>query len=183
MVCSAPGFPVLNRLPAFAQTLKSFVSVMPSDHLTLCRPLLLLPSVFPSIRIFSNESALPIRWPKYGSFSLSISPSVNIQGWFPLGLTCLISLQSKGLSRVFPQQYNLKASILWHSAFFTVQVLQPYVTTGKTLALTTWTFIGQVVTVLLNMLSRFVIAFLPRSTCLLISWLQSLSAMILSPPK
>ena len=120
--------------------LMSIELVMPSSHLILCRPLLLLPSIFPSIRVFSNESVLHIRWPEYWSFSFSISPSNNIQDWFPLGLTGWTSLQSKGLSSLL-QHHNSKASILWHSAFFIVQLSHPYMPTGKTIALTRRTFI------------------------------------------
>ena len=129
------------------------------NHLFLCCPLSLLPSVFPSIRVFPNESALHIRWPKCWSFS-KILP-MNIQGWFPLGLTSLISLLSQEISSLL--QHNLKATILWCSAFFIVQLLHPYMTTGKTIALTRQTFVGKVMSLLFNMLSRFVIAFLQRS--------------------
>ena len=160
----------------------SIESVMPSKHLILCHPLLLLPSLFPSIRVFPNESVLRIRWPKYCSFSLSNSPSNEIQGWFPLGLTGLILLLCKGLSRLL-QHCNSKASILRCSALFMVQLSHPYMTTGKTIALSIWTFVGKVMSLLFNMLSRFVIALLPRSKCLLISWLQSPSAVILEPKK
>ena len=162
--------------------LMSIESVMPSKHLILCHPLLLLPSLFPSITVFPNESVLRIRWPKYCSFSLSNSPSNEIQGWFPLGLTGLILLLCKGLSRLL-QHCNSKASILRCSALFMVQLSHPYMTTGKTIALSIWTFVGKVMSLLFNMLSRFVIALLPRSKCLLISWLQSPSAVILEPKK
>ena len=131
--------------------LMSIESVMPSNHLILCRPLL-LPSIFPSIRVFSNELVLGIRWPKYWSFSFNISPSKNIQDWFPLGWTGWTSLQSKGLSRV--QHHSSKASILRRSAFFTVQLSHPYMTTGKTIALTRWTFVGKVMSLLFKILSR-----------------------------
>ena len=151
--------------------LMSIESVMPSNHLILCHPLLLMPSIFPSIRVFSNESALCIRWPKYCSFNFSINPPMNIQGWFPLGLTDLISLKSKGLSRVFSKHHSLKASILRCSAFFMVQLTHLHMTTGKAIALTIQDFVGNVMSLLFNMLSRLVIAFLPRSKCLLISWL------------
>jgi len=136
--------------------------VMPSTHLILCHPLLLLLSIFPSISIFSNESAFHIRWPKYWSFSFSISPSNEYSWLIPLGLTGLISLQSKGLSRVL-QHHSTKASVLQHSAFLMVQLSHPYMTTGKTIALTRWTFVGKVMSLLFNMLSRLVITFLPRS--------------------
>ena len=157
---------------------------MSSNHLILCHPLLLLPSVFPSIRVFSSESVLCIRWPKDWSFSFSISWNIpmNIQDWFPLALTGWIPLQSKGLSRVFQHQSS-KASILWLSACFIVQLSHPYMTTGKTLALARWTFDGKVISLLFNMLSRLVIAFLPRRKRHLISWLQSPYAVILEPPR
>ena len=160
----------------------SIESVMSSDHLILCHPLLLLPPIPPSIRIFSNESTLA-----WGGQSIAVSASasvlpVNTQDWSPLGWTGWISLQSKGLSRVL-QHHSSKASILWHSAFFTVQLSHPYVTTGKTIALTRQTFVGKVMSLLFNMLSRLVITFLPRSKHLLISWLQSPSAVILEARK
>ena len=159
--------------------LMSVELMMPSNHLILCHPLLLLPSIFPSIRVFSNESALCIRWPlKYWSFSFSISLPMNIQGWFPLGLTGLIPLLSKGLSRIFSNT-SLKASIFQCSAFFMVQLSHLSMTTGKTIAPTIWTFVDKVMSMLFNMLSKFVITFLPRSTHLLMSSLQSLSAVIL----
>jgi len=157
--------------------------VMLFDYLILCHPLLLLPSIFPSIRVFSSESAFRIRWQKYQSFSFTSVLPVNIQGWFPLGLTLgLISLQSKGLKSLL-QHHNLKASILQHSAFFMVQLSYLYMTTGKTITLTIWIFVGKVMSLLFNILSRFFIAFLPRSKHLLISWLQSLSVVILEPKK
>ena len=150
----------------------------PSSHLNLCHPLFLLPSIFPSIRVFSNESALPVRWSQYWSFSFSM----NIQDWFPLGLTDLISLQSKGFSTLFSKTAVKKQSILQHLAFFMVS--NQYMTTGKTIALTRQTFVGKVMSLLFNMLSRLIIAFLPRRKHLLISWLQSPLAVILeSPPK
>ena len=135
------------------------------NHLILCHPLLLLPSIFPSIRVFSSESVPHIRWPKYWSFSFSISPSNEYSGLISFTkLTGLISLQSKGLSRVFRvQHHSSKTSILRHSAFFIVQLSHPYMTTRKTIALTRWTFVGKVMSLLLNTLSRYVIAFLPRS--------------------
>ena len=139
--------------------------VMPSYHLILCCPLLLLPSIFPSIRVFSNESVLHIRWPKYWSFTFSISPSNEYSGLISFTkLTGLISLQSKGLTRVLSvEHHSSKASILQQSAFFMVQLSHPYMTTGKTIALIRWTFIVKVMSLLFNTLSRFVIAFLPRS--------------------
>ena len=158
--------------------LMSIESVMPSNHLILCCPLFLLPSIFPNIRVFSNESALHIRWPKYWRFSFNIlGIPVNTQDWSPLGWTGWMSLQSKGLSRVL-QHHSSKASILRPSAFFIVQLSHPYMTTGKTIALTRRTFVGKVVSLLFNMLSRSVITFLTRSKRLLISWLQSPSAVI-----
>ena len=135
---------------------------MPSSHLILCCSLLLPPSGFPSIRVFSSESALHIRWPKYWSFSFSVSPYNKYSGLISLGLTGFIFLQSKGLSRVFLQHHSSKASVLEHSAFFMVQLSHPYMTTGKTIALTRRTFVGKVLSLLLNMLSRVVIAFLLR---------------------
>ena len=156
--------------------------VMPSNHLSLCHLLLLPPSIFPSVRIFSSELVLCIKWPKYWSFSFNISPSMNTQDWFPLGLTGWISSQSKGLTRVF-QHHSSKASILQCLAFLIVQFSHPYMTTRKTIALTSWTSVDKVMSLLFNMLSRLVIAFLPRSKRLLISWLQSLSAVISEPPK
>jgi len=146
---------------------------MPSSHLILCRPLLLLSSIPPSIRVFSNESALHMRWPKHWSFSFRIIPSKNTQDRSPLEWTGWISLQSKGLSRNLLQHHSSKASILRRSAFFTVQLSYPYMTTGKTIALTRRTFVGKVMSLLFNMLSKLVITFLPRSKHLLISWLQS----------
>ena len=169
---------------SFSQSLLKFTSielVMPSDHLTLCRPLL-LPSIFPSIRVFSNESVLHIRWPKYWSFSFSISPSNEHPGLiFRMDLLDLLAVQ--GTLKNLLQHHSSKASILWHSAFLIVQLSHPHMTTGKTIALTRWTFVGKVMSLLLNMLSRLVITFLPRSKRLLISWLQSPSALILEIPK
>ena len=143
---------------------------MPSNHLILCRPLLLLPSVFPSIRVFSNESVICIRWPKYCSFSFNISPSNEHLGLiFRMDWLDLLAVQ--GILRSLLQQHSSEA-ILRHSTFFIVQLSHPYVTTGKTIALTRWIFVGKVMSLLFNMLSRLVITFLPRSKCLLISWLQ-----------
>ena len=162
--------------------LMSIMSVMPSKHLILCQPLFLLPSIFPSIMVFSNKSALRIRWPNIGvSASASVLP-VNTQDWSPLGWAGWISFLSRGLSRAFSNT-NSKPSILWRSAFFMVQVLHPYMTTGKTIALTRWKFVAKVMFLLFNKLSRLVIAFLTRNKCHWISWLQSPSAMILEPPK
>ena len=154
---------------------------MPSNHLILCRPLLLLPRIFPSIRVFSIESALHIRWPKYWSFSFSISPSNEHPGLISFRMDCLDLLAVQGTLKSLLQHHSSKASILRHSAFFTVQLSHPYMTTGKTIALTRLTFVDKVMSLLFNMLSRLVITFLPRSKCLLISWLQSPSAVILEP--
>ena len=151
---------------------------MPSSHLILCHPLL-LPSVFPSIRVFSNESVLHIRWPKYWSFSFSISPSNEYSGLISFRMNWLDFLAVQGTLKSLLQHHSSKASIFWCSAFFIIQLLHPYMTTGKTIALTRWTFVGKVTSLLFNMLSRLVITFLPRSKCLLISWLQSPSAVIL----
>ena len=152
---------------------------MPSNHLILCCPLLLLPSIFPSIRVFSNESVLCIRWPKYWSFSFSISSSNEYSGMISFRMHWLDLLAFQGTLKSLLQHHSSKASILWRLAFFTVQFSYPYMTTGKTIALTRWTFVGKVMSLLLNMLSRLVITFLSRSTCLLISWLQSPSVVIL----
>ena len=152
--------------------LMSIESVMPSSHLILCRPLVLLPSVFPNIRIFSNEPVLHIRWPKYCSLSCSISPSSEYSGLLSFRMDWLDLLAVQGTLKSLLQHHSSKASILWHSTFFVVQLSHPYVTTGKTIALTRWTFVGKVMSLLFNMLSRLVIAFLPRSKRLLISWLQ-----------
>ena len=154
---------------------------MPSSHLILCHPLLLLPPIPPNIRVFSNESTLSTRWPKYWSFSLSISPSNEHPGLVSFRMDWLDLLAVQGTCKSLLQYHSSKASILQHSAFFTVQLSHPYMTTGKTIALTRRTFV--VISLLLNMLSRLVITFLPRSKRLLISWLQSPSAVILEPPK
>ena len=159
----------------------SIVSVMPSNHLILCRPLLLLPSIPPSIRVLSNESALHIRWPKYWSFSFNISPSNKHPGLISFRIDWLDLLAGQGTLKSLLQHHSSKASILQHSAFFIVQLSHPYMTTGKTIALTRRTFVGKIMSLLFDMLSRLVITFLPRS--LLISWLQSPSAVILEPPK
>ena len=156
---------------------------MPSSHLILCRPLLLLPSIFPSIRVFCNESALHIRWPKYWSFSFSIVPSKEHPGLISFRMNWLDLLAVQGTLKSLLQHHSSKASILWHSASFTVQLSHPYMTTGKTIALTRWTFVDIVMSLLFNMLSRLVISFLTRSKHLLISWLQSPSAVILEPQK
>ena len=153
--------------------------MMPSNHLVLCCPLLLLPSIFPSIRVFSNELALHIRWPKYWSFSFSISPSSEYSGLISFRIDWFYLLAVQRTLKSLLQHSNI--SILQHSAFFTVQLSHPYMTTGKSIPLTRWTFVGKVMSLLFNMLSRFVIAFLPRSKCLLILWLQSPSTVILEP--
>ena len=163
--------------------LMSIESVMPSIHLILCCPLLLLPLVPPNIRVFSNESTLRMRWPKYWSFSFSISPSNEHPGPISFRMDWLDLLAVQGTLKSLLQHYSSKGSILWRSAFFTVQLSHPYMTTGKTIALTRRTFVGKVMSLLFNMLSRLVITFLPRSKHLLISWLQSPSAVILEPKK
>ena len=156
---------------------------MPPNHLILCRPLLLLPPTPPSIRVFSNELALCMRWPKYWSFSFSISLSNEHSGLISFSMDWLDLLAVQGTLKSLLQHHSSKASILWRSSFFIVQPSHPYMTTGKTIALTRWTFVGKVMSLLFNMLSRLVITFLPRRKCLLISWLQSPSAEILEPPK
>ena len=163
--------------------LMSIESVMPSNYLTLCHPLLLPPSIFPSIRIFSNESVLCIRWPKYWSFSFSISPSNDYSGLISFRMDWLDLLAVQGTLKSFLQHHSSKASILQCSAFFIVQLSHPYMTTEETTALTIWTFVSKVMSLLFNTLSRFVIAFLPRSKHLIISWLQLLSTVILEPKK
>ena len=144
---------------------------MPSNHLILCRPLLLLPSIFPSIRVFSNESVLYIRWPKYWSFSFSISASNEYSGLISIRMDYLDLLAVQGTLKSLLQHHSSKTSILQHSAFFMVQLLHPYMTTRKTIALTRWTSVGKVMSLLFNMLSRLVITFLPRRKQLLVSWL------------
>ena len=156
---------------------------MPSDHLTLCRPLLLLPPIPPSIRVFSNESTLCMRWPKYWSFSFSISPSNEHPGLISFRMDWLDLLTVQRTHKSLLQHPSSKASLFRHLAFFTVQLSHPYMTTGKTIALTRWTFVGKVMSLLLNMLSRLVITLLPRSEHLLISLLQSPSAVILESRK
>ena len=177
MNCSTPGLPVHHSLK-----LTSIESVMPSSHLILCHPLLILPSIPPSIS-FSNESALHMRWPKYWSFSFSIIPSKEHLGLISFRMNWLDLLAVQGTLKSLLQHHSSKASILQRSAFFTVQLSQLYVTIGKTIALTRRTLVGKVMSLLLNILSRLVITFLPRSKCLLISWLQSPSAVSLEPPK
>ena len=156
---------------------------MPSSHLILCHPLLLLPPIPPSIRVFSNESTLPMRWTKYRSFSFDISPSNEHPGLISFRMDWLHLLADQGTLKSLLQHHSSKASILWRSAFFIIQLSHPYMTTGKTIALTRWIFVGKVMCLLFNMLSRLVITFLPRSKPLLISWLQSPSAVILEPKK
>ena len=155
---------------------------MPSNHLIVCRPLL-LPSIFPNIWVFSNESVLHIRWPKYWSFRFGIGPSNEYSGLISFRIDWFDLLAVQGTLKSLLQHHSSKASILRHSAFFIVQLSHPYMTTGKSIALTRQTFVGKVMSLLFNMLSSLVIVFLPRSKCLLISWLQSPSAVILEPPK
>ena len=161
----------------------SIKSVMSSSHLILCRPLLPLPSIFPNIRVFSSESAPRIRWPKYWSFSFNISPSNEHPGQIYFRMDWLDLLSVQGTLKSLLQHHSSKASILRRSAFFTVQLSHPHMTTGKTIALTRRTFVGKVMSLLFNMLSRLVITFLPRSKHLLIPWLQSPSAVTLEPRK
>ena len=163
--------------------LMSIRSVMASNHLILCHPLLLLPSIFPSIRVFSNESVLHIRWPKCWSFSFSISLSNEHSGLISFSIDWLDLLAIQRTPKSLLQHHSSKTSMLWCSAFFIVQLAHPHMTTRKTIVLTRWTFVGKVKTLLFNMLSRLVINFLPKSKRLLISWLQSPSAVILEPPK
>ena len=159
----------------------SIESVMPFSHLILCHPLLLLPPIPPSIRVFSNKSTLRLRWPKYWSFSFTISPSKEHPGLISFRMDWLDLLAVQETLKSLLQHHSSKAPILQRSALFTVQLSHPYMTTGRTIALTRWTFVGKVISLLLNMLSRLVITFLPRSKHLLISWLQSPSAVILEP--
>ena len=179
MKCSMPGFPAFH-----SRSLLKFMSIelaMPSNHLNLCRPLLLLPSSFPRIRVFSNELALCIKWPKFWSFSTS--PSNEYSGLISFKIDWFDLLAVQGTLKSLLQCHSLKASILWWSAFFMVQLSHLYMTTGKTIALTIWIFVSKVMSLLFNTLSSFVIAFLPRSNCLLISWLQSPFSVILEPKK
>ena len=180
MNCSTPGLPVHHQLPESTQTHVHCVS----DAIQSSHPLLSpsLPALnLPSIRVFSNESALHIRWPKYWSFSFNISPSNEHPGLISFRMDWLDLLAVQGTHKSLLQHHSSEASILQHSAFFIVQLSHPYMTTGKTVALTRQTFVGKVMSLLLNMLSRLVITFLPRSKCLLISWLQSPSTVILEP--
>ena len=163
--------------------LTSIESLMPSSHLILCHPFLLLPPIPPSIRVFSSESTLRIKWPKYWSFSFSINPSNEYPGLISYRMDWLDLLAVQGTLKSLLQHHSSKASILWCSAFFRVQLSHPFMTTGKTIALTRWTFVGKVMSLLLNMLSRLVITFLSMSKWLLILWLQSASAVILEPPQ
>ena len=178
MDCSTPGFPVPHQLLEPTQTHFHRLSE-PSTHLILCSPLLLPPSIFPSTRVFSNELVLCIKWPMYWSFSFSITPSNQYSGLISFRIDWLDLLAIQGTLKSLLQHHSSKASILWHSVFFIVQHSHPYKTTGKTIALTRQTFVGKVIALLFNMLSELVIVFLPRSKCLLISWLQSPSAVIL----
>ena len=180
MDCSTPGLPGHHHSRCLLK-LMFIESVMPSSHLILCGPLLLLPSFFPGIRVFSNESVLCISWSKYWSFSFNISPSNEYSGLISFRMYWLDLLAVQGTLKSLLQHHCSKTSILWHSAFFIIQLSHPYMTTGKTIALTRWTFVGKVMSLLFNMLSRSVINFLPRSKRLLISWLQSPSAVILEP--
>ena len=168
---------------AYSNSCPSGRSVMPSNHLTLCHPLLLLPSIFPSIRVFSSEWVLCIRWPKYWSFHFSISPSNEHPGLISFRMDWLDLLAVQGALKSLHQHHSSKASVLRLSAFFIVQLSHPYMTTGKTIALTIWTFVDKVMSLFFNMMARLVITFLPRSKHLLISWLQSPSAVILEPAK
>ena len=178
-----PGHPIHYSNSWSLLKLMSIKLVMPSSHLILCCPLLPLPSIPPSIRVFSNESTLCMRWPKYWGFSFSISPSNEHPGLISFRMDWLDLLAVQGTLKSLLQHHSSKASILWHSAFLTVQLSHPYMTTGKTIALTRWTFVGKVISLLFNMLSRLVITFLLRSKRLLISWLQTPSAVILEPKK
>ena len=179
---STPGLPIHHH-PRSSLRLTAIDSVMPSSHLILCRPLLLLRPVPLSIRVFPNESTLHMRWPKYWSFSLSIIPSKEIPGLSSFRTDWLDVLAVQGTLKSLLQHHSSKAKILRRSAFFTVQLSHPYMTNGKTIALTRRTFVGEVMSLLLNMLSRLVTTFLPRRKRLLISWLQSPSAVILEPKK
>ena len=179
---STPGLPVHHNSQSLLK-LMSTESVLPSNYLILCHPLLLLPSIFPSIRGFSNESALHIKWPKYWSFSFSIRPSNEHPGLISSRMDWMDLLAVQGTLKSLLQHHSSKASILQHSAFFMVQLSHPYMTTGKTIAVIRQTFVGNVMSLLFNMLSRLVITFLPRSKRLLISWLQSPSEVILESRK
>ena len=181
MDCSTLGFLSITNSWSLLK-LMSIVSVMPSNHLILWHPLL-LPSIFPNIRVFSNESVLYFKWPKYCSFSFNISPFNEYSGLISFRIDWFYLLAVQGTLKSLRQHNSSKASILWRLAFFMVQLSHPHMTTRKTIALTRWTFVGKVMSLLFNKLSRLVIAFLPRSKHLLISWLQSPSAVILEPKK
>ena len=178
LCCPLLLFPYTTLFRSEFTKLTSIELVMPSNHLILCCPLLILPSIFPSIRVFSNESVLRIRWPKYWRVSFSISPSSEYSWLISPRIDWFDLLAVLGILKSLLQHDSLKASVLWGSAFFMVQFSYPYMTTGKTTALTRQTFVGRVMSLLFNMLSRLVITFLPRSKCLFISWLQSPSAVI-----
>ena len=182
MECNTPGFPVLHHLLELTQIHVHRVGDA-SNGLIFCHPLLLLPSIFPNIRVFFNEWTLHIRWPKYCSFSLSISPSNEYTGLISFRVDCFHRLAVQGTLKSLLQHHNAKASILWHLAFIMVQHSHPCMTTGKPIALTTWTFVDKVMSLLCNTLSRFVIVLLLSSKCLLTSWLQSPSVVILEPKK
>ena len=173
-----PGLPLHHNSWSLLK-LMSIELEMPSNHLILCHPLLLLLPIPPSIRVFASESVLHVRWPNYWSFSFSISPSNEYSGLISFRMDWFDLLAVQGILKSLLQHHSQKASILRCSAFFIVQLSHPYITTGKTIALTRWTFAGKVVSLPCNLLSRLVIAFLPRSKCLLLSWLQSPSAVIL----
>ena len=175
--------PCPSPTPGSLFKLMSIESVMPSSHLILCRPLLLPPLFFPSIRVFSSESVLCTRWSKYWSFSFSISPSNEYSGLISFRINWFDHLAIQGTLKSLLQHHSLKALILWYSAFFMFQLSYPHMTTGKIITLTIWTFVGKMMSLLFNMLSRLVIAFLPRSKHPLISWLQSPSTVILEPKK
>ena len=182
MDCSTPGFPVHHQLPELAQIHVHWVGdpIQPSHPLLSPSP---PASIFPSIRVFSNESVLHIRWPKHWSFSFSISPSNEYSGLISFRIDWLDLLAVQGTLKSLLQYHSSKVSVLWCSAFLMVQLSHPYMTTGKTIALTRWTFVGNVMSLLFNMLSRLVIAFLPRSKRLLIPWLQAQAAVTLEPKK
>ena len=182
MNCSTPGLPVHHQLLGLPK-LMSIELVMPSNHLILCHPLLLLPSIFSSIRVFSSESVLRIRGPKYCSFSFSISPSNEYSGWISFRIDSFALLTVQGTLKSLLQHHSLKALILWCSVFFMVQHSHPHMTTGKTIALTTWTFASKIISLLFNLLSRFITGFLPRIKRLLTSWPQAPSTVILDLKK
>ena len=175
--------PCPSQTPGSLLKLMPIESMMPSSHLILCPPLLLLPPILPSIRVFSNASTLRMRWPKFWSFSFNISPSNEHKGLMSFRIDWLDLFAVQGTLKSLLQHYSSKASIFQRLALFTVQLSHSYMTTGKTIALTRQTFVGKLMSLLFNMLSRFIITFLPRSKCLLISWLQSPSAVILEPKR